>query len=75
MADVTLTIEGRQVTVPAGMSILEAAKYAGVLVPHYCYHPGLSIPASCRICLVEVEGLPKLVPSCQTPIREGMVVF
>ena len=43
-------------------------------LPHYCYHPGLSIPASCRICLVEVEGLPKLVPSCQTPIRDGMVV-
>jgi NADH-quinone oxidoreductase subunit G len=43
-------------------------------LPHYCYHPGLTIPASCRICLVEVEGLPKLVPSCQTPVRDGMVV-
>jgi NADH-quinone oxidoreductase subunit G len=43
-------------------------------LPYYCCHPGLSIPASCRICLVEVEGLPKLVPSCQTPIRDGMVV-
>ena len=46
----------------------------GVELPHYCYHPGLSIPASCRICLVEVEGIPKLVPSCQTPVRDGMVV-
>ena len=43
-------------------------------LPYYCYHPGLSIPASCRICLVEVEGIPKLVPSCQTPVRDGMVV-
>jgi NADH-quinone oxidoreductase subunit G len=44
-------------------------------LPHYCYHPGLSIVASCRICLIEVEGLPKLVPSCQTPVRDGMVVY
>ena len=44
-------------------------------MPQYCYHPGLSIPASCRICLVEVEGIPKLVPSCQTPMRDGMVVY
>jgi NADH-quinone oxidoreductase subunit G len=54
--------------------ILQACNDAGLAVPQYCYHPGLSIPASCRICLVEVEGLPKLVPSCQTPIRDGMVV-
>jgi NADH-quinone oxidoreductase subunit G len=54
--------------------ILQACLDAGMPLPHYCYHPGLSIPASCRICLVEVEGLPKLVPSCQTPVRDGMVV-
>ena len=54
--------------------VLQACQDAGISLPHYCYHPGLSIPASCRICLVEVEGLPKMVPSCQTPVRDGMVV-
>src|SRR3954465_324481 len=74
MADVTLTIEGRQVTVPAGTSILEAAKYAGVLVPHYCYHPGLPVAGVCRMCLVDVEKSPKLAPSCATAAAEGQVV-
>jgi NADH-quinone oxidoreductase subunit G len=74
MSDVTLTIEGRQVTVPAGTSILEAAKYAGVLVPHYCYHPGLPVAGVCRMCLVDVEKSPKLAPSCATSVAEGQVV-
>jgi len=74
MADVTLTIEGRQITVPAGTSILEAAKYAGVLVPHYCYHPGLPVAGVCRMCLVEVEKAPKLAPSCATSVADGQVV-
>ena len=58
MADtplVNLTIEGRPVSVAPGTTILEAAKAAGVLIPHYCYHPGLSVPANCRMCLVEVK--------------------
>ena len=71
---VNLTIEGRQVSVPAGTSILEAAKYAGVLVPHYCYHPGLPVAGVCRMCLVEVEKAPKLAPSCATAVAEGQVV-
>jgi len=71
---VTLTIEGRQVTVPAGTSILEAAKRVGVLVPHYCYHPGLPVAGVCRMCLVEVEKAPKLAPSCATAVAEGNVV-
>jgi NADH-quinone oxidoreductase subunit G len=77
MADaplVTLTIEGRQVSVPAGTSILEAAKTAGVLVPHYCYHPSLSIAGNCRMCQVEVEKMPKLAPACATAVAEGQVV-
>lgn len=77
MADtpmVNLTIEGRAVSVPAGTSILEAAKYAGVLVPHYCYHPGLPVAGVCRMCLVEVEKMPKLAPSCATAVAEGQVV-
>jgi NADH-quinone oxidoreductase subunit G len=77
MADqklVNLTIEGRQVSVPEGMTILEAAKTAGVLIPHYCYHPGLKIAGVCRMCLVEVEKMPKLAPSCATTVAEGQVV-
>jgi NADH-quinone oxidoreductase subunit G len=54
--------------------VLQACLDAGVELPYYCYHPGLSIVASCRICLVEIEGVPKLVPSCQTPVRDGMIV-
>ena len=71
---VTLTIEGRSVTVPEGTSILEAAKQAGVLVPHYCYHPALPVAGLCRMCLVEVEKQPKLAPACATSVAEGQVV-
>jgi NADH-quinone oxidoreductase subunit G len=71
---VTLTIEGRQVSVPEGTSILEAAKAAGVLVPHYCYHPGLPVAGVCRMCLVEVEKAPKLAPACATAVADGQVV-
>jgi NADH-quinone oxidoreductase subunit G len=71
---VTLTIEGREVAVPAGTSVLEAAKSAGVLIPHYCYHPGLPVAGSCRMCLVDVEKSPKPLPSCATPVAAGMVV-
>src|SRR6476661_7992562 len=71
---VTLTIEGRQVTVPNGTTILEAAKAAGVLIPHYCYHPGLPVAGVCRMCLVDVEKAPKLAPACATSVAEGQVV-
>jgi NADH-quinone oxidoreductase subunit G len=71
---VNLTIEGRPVAAPPGTSILEAAKYAGVLIPHYCYHPALPVAGLCRMCLVEVEKMPKLAPSCATAVAEGQVV-
>jgi NADH-quinone oxidoreductase subunit G len=71
---VTLTIDGVSVSVPKGTSLIEAAKQAGVLVPHYCYHPSLPSPAVCRMCLVEVEKAPKLVPACVTSVAEGQVV-
>jgi NADH-quinone oxidoreductase subunit G len=71
---VNLTIEGRPVTVPDGTSILEAAKTAGILIPHYCYHPGLPVAGVCRMCLVEVEKFPKLAPACATSVGEGQVV-
>jgi len=71
---VNLTIEGRPVSVAEGTTILEAAKTAGILIPHYCYHPGLPIAGVCRMCLVEVEKAPKLAPSCATTVAEGQVV-
>jgi NADH-quinone oxidoreductase subunit G len=71
---VNLTIEGRAVSVPSGTSILEAAKTAGILIPHYCYHPALSVVGNCRMCQVEVEKMPKLAPSCATAVAEGQVV-
>ena len=76
MADelVNVTIDGMPVSVPKGTSILEAAKQAGVLVPHYCYHPSLPVAGVCRMCLVEVEKAPKLMPACATAVAEGQVV-
>jgi NADH-quinone oxidoreductase subunit G len=71
---VTLTIDGREVTVPKGTTLLKAAEKLGTKVPHYCYHDGLSSPAMCRLCLVEVEGAPKLQPSCVTTVQDGQVV-
>ncbi|MCZ7581877.1 MAG: 2Fe-2S iron-sulfur cluster-binding protein [Deltaproteobacteria bacterium] len=74
MATVTLTIDGQTVTVPAGTTVIEAAKTIGIDIPRYCYHPGLSVAGNCRICLVEVEKMPKLTTSCSTVAAEGMVV-
>ncbi|MGD0766795.1 MAG: 2Fe-2S iron-sulfur cluster-binding protein [Tepidisphaeraceae bacterium] len=69
-----ITVDGKLIECKDRQMILQACLDAGHELPRYCYHPGLSIPASCRICLVEIEGIPKLVPSCQTPVRDGMVV-
>jgi NADH-quinone oxidoreductase subunit G len=69
-----INVDGQSIECKDRQMILQACLDAGIELPHYCYHPGLSIPASCRICLVEVEGIPKLVPSCQTPVRDGMTV-
>jgi NADH-quinone oxidoreductase subunit G len=79
-----ITIDHRVVETREGIPVLEAALEAGWDVPHYCYHPGLSIVASCRLCLMEMQmphpqtremtWSPKLVPSCQTPVRDGLVV-
>ena len=76
MADsvVNLTIDGTPVQVPPGTLLIEAAKQVGVLVPHYCYHPGLPVAGVCRMCLVHVEKQPKLAIACATQVAEGMVV-
>ena len=71
---VNLTIDGQDVSVPTGTTILQAIGELDAEIPHYCYHPGLSSPAMCRLCLVEVEGAPKLLPSCVTQAGDGQVV-
>jgi NADH-quinone oxidoreductase subunit G len=74
METVTLTIDGRAVTVEKGKTVLQAAIESGIKIPYYCYHPGLGIDGSCRVCIVKIEKMPKLQTSCSTPVSEGMVV-
>jgi NADH-quinone oxidoreductase subunit G len=74
METVTLTIDGHQVTVNKGKTVLQAAIEAGISVPYYCYHPGLTVDGSCRVCIVKIEKMPKLQTSCSTACAEGMVV-
>ncbi len=69
-----ITIDEQEIEVAAGATIIQAADQAGIDIPRYCYHPGLSIVGVCRICLVEIEGMPKLQVACYTPVAEGMVV-
>lgn len=71
---ITLTIDEQMVQAPARTSILEAARMVGISIPYYCYHPGLKVVGSCRMCLVEIDKVPKLQPSCTTLIKDGMVV-
>src|SRR5256712_506137 len=71
---INLTIDGAPVSVPPGTLVIEAAKQGGLLVPHYCYHPGLPVAGLCRMCLVEIEKAPKLQIACATTVTEGMVV-
>ncbi|HEY4101468.1 MAG TPA: 2Fe-2S iron-sulfur cluster-binding protein [Gemmatimonadales bacterium] len=73
-AMVSVTIDGVPIQVAKGTMIIDAAKQAGVLIPHYCYHPSLPSPAVCRMCLVEVEKAPKLMPACVTAVADGQVV-
>ncbi len=73
-ATVTLTIEDIEVSVPKGTSIIEAAERAGITIPRYCYHPGLPVAGVCRMCLVEIEGMPNLQVSCATIAADGQNV-
>ena len=70
-----IEIDGKQVQVPPGSTIMDAAQLAGAYIPHFCYHKKLSIAASCRMCLVQVEKAPKPLPACATPVANGMKVF
>lgn len=71
---VRLTIDGISISVPKGTLVIEAARRVGVMIPHFCYHPKLKPDANCRMCLVEVEKMPKLQTSCSTVATEGMSV-
>ena len=73
-ATVRLTIDGIEITVPKGTLVIEAARRVGVMIPHFCYHPKLKPDANCRMCLVEIEKMPKLQTSCSTIATEGMSV-
>ena len=72
---VTLQINGREVTVAKGLSVVEAAAEAGVEIPVFCYEPRLGAGVgACRMCLCEIEGIPKLQTACTTPVADGMIV-
>ncbi len=69
-----LTIDGKEVEAGANLNLIQAAELVDVEIPHYCFHPGLTVPGNCRMCLVEVEKAPKLQIACNTRVAEGMVV-
>jgi NADH-quinone oxidoreductase subunit G len=72
---ITFSIDGREVTAPEGVMLVDGAKYGDVEIPVFCYEPKLGQPVgACRMCLVEIEGIPKLQTACSTPVRDGMVV-
>jgi NADH-quinone oxidoreductase subunit G len=74
--DVTLSVDGLEVRAPQGSMLVDAAKHGDVEIPVFCYEPKLGGPVgACRMCLVEIEGIPKLQTACSTPIRDGMVVY
>ena len=74
MAAKTLTIDGKQISAVAGSTVLQAAAEAGVKIPTLCHLEGVYDVGACRMCLVEVAGVPKLLPACTTTVREGMEV-
>ena len=74
-SEVAIEVDGEELTAPAGSMIIQATDIADIYIPRFCYHKELSIAANCRMCLVEVEGAPKPLPACATPVSEGMKVF
>ncbi|MGA2964874.1 MAG: NADH-quinone oxidoreductase subunit NuoG [Terriglobales bacterium] len=74
MPDVTLTVDGKKITAPAGSLLIEACKSVGIEIPSFCYYPGLSLQGACRMCVVKIEKMPKLQTACTTTVTEGMIV-
>ena len=70
----TVIFDGRPIEVPKNINLIEAAKLAGIEIPHFCFHPRLSVVGQCRMCLVEIEGIPKIQAACTTPLKEGLSV-
>jgi len=70
----TVLFDGRPIEVPRNVNLIEAAKLAGIEIPHFCFHPRLSVVGQCRMCLVEIEGIPKIQAACTTPLKEGLSV-
>jgi NADH-quinone oxidoreductase subunit G len=75
MKEVTLTVDGKKLTVPEGTLIIDACEQNGIYIPRFCYHKHLTKSGNCRMCLVKIERNPKLQPSCMTAVAEGMVVY
>ncbi len=71
---VEIELDGKKVDIVEGSMIMHAADKAGTYIPHFCYHKKLSIAANCRMCLVDVEKMPKPMPACATPVTQGMIV-
>jgi NADH-quinone oxidoreductase subunit G len=72
---ISIEIDGKKIHAEEGATLIEAARSAGISIPHFCYHKKLSIAANCRMCLVEIEKMPKPAPACATPAVDGMRVF
>jgi len=70
----TVVFDGVPIEVPPGTNLIEAAKLAGIEIPHFCFHPRLTVVGQCRMCLVEIEGIPKIQAACTTPLKDGLVV-
>ncbi len=68
----TVVFDGAPIEVPKNLNLIEAAKLAGIEIPHFCFHPRLSVVGQCRMCLVEVEGVPKIQAACTTPLKDGL---
>jgi NADH-quinone oxidoreductase subunit G len=75
MDPIKLTIDGKEITTTKGKTVIQAAADVGITIPYYCYHPKLPIAGNCRMCLVEIEKMPKLQIACNTPVAEGMSVL
>ena len=69
-----MTIDGTEIEVPAGITVLQACELAGKEIPRFCYHERLSVAGNCRMCLVEQEKAPKPIASCAMPVADGMVI-
>jgi NADH-quinone oxidoreductase subunit G len=70
----TVVFDGKPIEVPKHLNLIDAAKLAGIDIPHFCFHPRLSVVGQCRMCLVEIDGVPKIQAACTTPLKDGLAV-